>query len=1019
MRKLLLAAVALAMATAAARAQDTLVFVTVLTGHQQVPSVASLGEHLVFVEFVGNQMTVSTGNPATLSSPINEDIGAHIHLGFTGENGPIVLPLAYQNLGSTGRFYASATLTDTTYMLRTSLRDSLVTAIGEGRAYINVHTLQFPAGEIRGQLIPDGDADVYDAMLYGDQENPGVLTDGMGGVMIELVNNTVTVSGAFRLDNPLQPVGGTGAHLHLGLVGENGPIAFPLTPVMAGDNLSGVFRRADNVFTFTDEQLDTLDARNMYVNIHSVAHPAGEIRGQVVGFNSNLYFSHVSYDNPTPFPNPRARMKLMAEKPIFTNGIFFSGTYAGWGTELDDRQLRPFLQIGNPYGGAALTVLTVAVRPGAEPGVGRIPFFGRAATAVQLEGLYLRYSPRAGYLLPTNFVAFDSDFYHECKRAFYSSITPSQEVDATVSRGLGEAITEYYTSRVEINGFVANTTDTISAAHIHDGMAGENGPVVAPIDFFPLNAAAPFTAILPTFANINLTDEQAATMRERGFYLNFHTSTYPGGEVRGQIAPRANTLYHTIIEPQQAFPGGGPTDADGALLVEADQNRMVATGSFRDLNGFNPAVAGGAHLHVGLPGVNGPIRYPLTTAAPAGASEGAFLPADNTFMGVTSDALDSLTNRLLYANIHSLAVPSGEIRGQVGPLATNVVASRLSTDVTIPYTGRMGMSRGTGRLVAEVYDTTVVVSGAFSRLSSPIDVSIAGGAHMHAGTVGVAGGILFPIRFTPESGDTNVMVMPRMNVTPVTPANRMTLLNGDIYANVHTEDAPTGAIRGQMLLSENRYPDATSGFSSPANGATLDLGSGDLSTVATIDWADSEDRDEEQDIAYIWQLFADTSAAPVVQTMASATSATTFTFGRLDTMLADLGVAEGASATVFHRAWTTDGSLLTPSDYAAVTLVRRMQVDVRELPAGAARLVNNAGARGTHTMFLDVADLPAGRYTYAITNAAGQRLQRVAIDHSGAPQRYAITDLPDAGGMYFLNLSDNAGRSSGWGFIVQ
>ena len=1026
MRNCLLLLACLLSCLTAGRAQ--IVTGTILTGHQQVPSVASPAEHTVIMVISNDTLYVITQDSARLTSPIDEAVGAHIHFGFTGENGPVVLPLAFENIGTNNFGYARARLVDTFYVLRPTFRDSLTNAFTEGRAYINIHTRLFPGGEIRGQSYVLGNDDVFDAMLYGDQENPAVLTDGMGGIMIELNGNDITVSGAFQLESPALPVNGSPAHLHLGLVGENGPIAISLNPTLAADGLSGVFRRADNVFTLTDAQLDTMYARNLYANIHSVAHPMGEIRGQVVGYNSNLYFSHVSYDVTTPFPNPRARMHIMAEKPVRSNEIDFSGSYAGWGNEIADRSLRVFAQVGNalasanpnnPRNGAALTIV-VPTLPSSVPGLGRIPYVRRAATAAQIDGLYQRYQPRAGFISPTNFIIYDSDFYHECKRAFYSNMTPSQELPSTISNAFGEFITEYYTSRIEVSGFATNLTDSILAGgmHIHGGMAGENGPVLAPIDFFNVMSRRA-GVVYPTFSVYNLTPELATTMRERGFYINVHSRRYPAGEVRGQIVPRANVMYHAVVEPQQANPGGGPTEADGGVLIEATQSTMTASGSFHDLQGFDPSVAGGAHLHAGLPGVNGAIRYPLTTAAPAGVANGDFLPADNTFRNLSSAALDSLTARQFYVNIHSMAVPSGEIRGQVGPLATNVVASRLSPNHTVPYTGMLGMSRGTGRMVAELYDTTAILSGAFSELSSRIDTTIAGGAHMHGGTVGVTGPILFPIRFMLTANDTGAVAMPNMNVVALTRNRRDTLLNGNVYANVHTVNAPSGAIRGQMLLSENQYPDSVANFSSPINNSTIDINSGTASTVATIDWSDSDDPDAEQDVAYIWQLFVDTTLAPIVQTVANATSSTTFTFGQLDTLLLNLGVAEGASTTVYHQAWTSDGSLLTPSAYSAVTIIRKMIVSARELPAGAARLINTVGGRSGHTMFLDINELPAGRYTYEILSSTGQRLEQRSFDHSGNAQRYEVTGAPRSGGMYFLQLQDANGRSSGWGFVIQ
>jgi hypothetical protein len=68
----------------------------------------------------------------------------------------------------------------------------------------------------------------------------------------------------------------TAAHFHAGEVGKNGGI---VVPIFAGATAKSPF---EGSATLTDAQAAELMAGRWYVNIHTDAHKAGEIRGQVL-----------------------------------------------------------------------------------------------------------------------------------------------------------------------------------------------------------------------------------------------------------------------------------------------------------------------------------------------------------------------------------------------------------------------------------------------------------------------------------------------------------------------------------------------------------------------------------------------------------------------------------------------------------------------------------------------------------------------------------------------------------------
>jgi hypothetical protein len=72
---------------------------------------------------------------------------------------------------------------------------------------------------------------------------------------------------------------------------------------------------------------------------------------------------------------------------------------------------------------------------------------------------------------------------------------------------------------------------TATAAHIHEGAAGTNGPVIVPLTKISENA---FVAA----DGARLTEAQYASYKAGNLYVNVHSARFPGGEVRAQIAGR-------------------------------------------------------------------------------------------------------------------------------------------------------------------------------------------------------------------------------------------------------------------------------------------------------------------------------------------------------------------------------------------------------------------------------------------------------------------------------------------------
>lgn len=78
---------------------------------------------------------------------------------------------------------------------------------------------------------------------------------------------------------------------------------------------------------------------------------------------------------------------------------------------------------------------------------------------------------------------------------------------------------------------LGNPGDTTIMGHIHKGAAGVSGPVVIPFVDLPSGA----TDQQFSFTSPALTAEQEADLKAGDYYVNIHSNTDPGGELRAQL----------------------------------------------------------------------------------------------------------------------------------------------------------------------------------------------------------------------------------------------------------------------------------------------------------------------------------------------------------------------------------------------------------------------------------------------------------------------------------------------------
>ncbi len=257
-------------------------------------------------------------------------------------------------------------------------------------------------------------------------------------------------------------------------------------------------------------------------------------------------------------------------------------------------------------------------------------------------------------------------------------LTASQEVPPTTTTGFGNATVTFDSTRsnITVTITVANLGAAINNFHIHEGAAGVAGPVI--INLIGLGGVfvnGTMTVTVPVPADVALRMVQ----NPANFYVNVHTTQFPGGAVRGQLAfvSGGPVTYSAELRGANEVPPTG-SSAFGGAFITLDTINNNLTWEVNTSGIVSPLLS---HIHRGAAGVSGPVIINFATSAaqiPNGRTNGTVSIASLGASDLTALASASTANGY-YVNVHSTAFPGGEVRG---PLAA-------ANEYDIPVAGRV------------------------------------------------------------------------------------------------------------------------------------------------------------------------------------------------------------------------------------------------------------------------------------------------------------------------------------------
>ena len=215
----------------------------------------------------------------TLNNFANTITASHLHEGAIGVAGPVVTGLGDETIYSRSGNTLTAVIRSVTH-LGTKL------TLLENGAYYNIHSAQFPGGEIRGQLIAQPKRLVASMTVAQEQAAfPAVNLTGanlsdFGGAVMFFNPGTKRVSLRLSVYNFRNTM--SNSHFHEGAPGVSGGVVTALGNNANAGGYTNVNGYIDGNFDipYTGDTVKLLTG-GAYLNFHSTTFSGGEVRGQV------------------------------------------------------------------------------------------------------------------------------------------------------------------------------------------------------------------------------------------------------------------------------------------------------------------------------------------------------------------------------------------------------------------------------------------------------------------------------------------------------------------------------------------------------------------------------------------------------------------------------------------------------------------------------------------------------------------------------------------------------------------
>lgn len=382
---------------------------------------------------------------------------------------------------------------------------------------------------------------------------------------------------------------------------------------------------------------------------------------------------------------------------------------------------------------------------------------------------------------------------------------------------------------------------TVIGLHIRNGPAGVVAPVVIGTDLSGTNTAAA-QGRGNIFRQVKVESGAALTAliglleNPSNFYVNLHTTTFPDGLIRAQLAPAEPLFLRALLSPANEVPPIVGLDASGSgsafILANRNEQGVVTSGTMQYDVSYrfpSPVTFTGLHIHPAAAGENGPavLASSLSRTDPDAidVTQGTLRRRFEVSSGAPLDALRLLFSNPTgaYLNIHTTVNTGGAMRGQMasgGVLSMQVPMSPAQEVPPIAGLEASGLAQVSFHQIrntaGELTSATVILDVNYRFPGSVEFVAL----HIHSAAAGQNGPVVIDSGITDSNsvrdagGVGNLFRI--MDVGPSNPealAALRSLLTtpGPFYLNLCTTVNPDGAIRGQLQQGALPAPAISSG----------------------------------------------------------------------------------------------------------------------------------------------------------------------------------------------------------------